>query len=690
MLVNPRLLFLYWVLDEGLRARLREVSGPAEAIVEISADGRSFREAARHRFDFSAPSWYLHNDTVDCLQRLRLGIRSGDRFEELLRSEPLRIPRTAAGDAPEVWMRPAELRRSPAGTAPLTPRRAGAEATQAAGGWAGGATSPGGAPHFTSGRRGALTDRPALEGGAPGDLCLVLHSHLPFVRHPERDFFLEENWLFEAITETYLPLLDMFDHLQADGVPGRVTVSLTPTLMAMLRDRVLIDKYERHLARTSELARREVERTRRDPDFGPVAGFYRDRLERLRWLLADCYGHDPVGRFVELERDGRIEIITCAATHGLLPHLRANPGSVRAQIAAGVAEHVRQAGRPPRGIWLPECAYFEGLDALLAEHGLEYFFVDARALHHASSRPRFGVHAPILCPSGVAAFGRDEECSEQVWSAERGYPGDPAYRDFYRDIGYDLPREYVAPFLDPSGERGMTGLKYHRITGRHDHKEPYGRVAALRAVERHADEFVRNRALQARRLAAGLDRRPLLVAMYDAELFGHWWFEGPEWIEAVLRRLPEAGLRAVSPGEVLAAQPRLQVTEPAGTSWGAGGYYEVWLCGPTDWIYPPLHDAGRRMADLAARQDRPAPLQKRALTQLGRELLLAQSSDWPFILKNRTAEEYARRRLHEHLDRFAALARQVEEGAIDEGALAALEARDNLFPDLDPGLWRSA
>jgi len=146
-------------------------------------------------------------------------------------------------------------------------------------------------------------------------------------------------------------------------------------------------------------------------------------------------------------------------------------------------------------------------------------------------------------------------------------------------------------------------------------------------------------------------------------------------------------LRAVSAGDALAAQPLLQVAEPAGTSWGAGGYYEVWLGGPTDWIYPPLHDAGRRMADLASRSAGGSPLHQRALAQLGRELLLAQASDWPFILKNRTAEEYARRRLLDHLTAFTALAWQVEEGAIDEEALLALEDRDNLFPDLDPRLW---
>src|SRR6266702_6440059 len=168
------------------------------------------------------------------------------------------------------------------------------------------------------------------------------------------------------MAETYLPLLDMFDHLEEDGVEARVAVSLTPTLMTILRDPLLLQRFERHLDRSRVLAGREVVRTRRDPDFGPLAGFYLDRLERLRYLFARRYGRDLVGRFAELERAGRIEILACAATHGFLPHLAPVPESVRAQIAIGVQEHTRQIGRPPRGMWLPECAYFEGLDAVLA------------------------------------------------------------------------------------------------------------------------------------------------------------------------------------------------------------------------------------------------------------------------------------------------------------------------------------
>jgi 1,4-alpha-glucan branching enzyme len=683
MAVSPRRLYLYWVLDGPVEAALGRARGPAEIRLEVSRDGRRFEEASRHAFEFRAPSWYLPSDLSDCLVRARLGIGgAGGAFRDLLVSNVARVPRDRPGDEPEAWstldaLRRAAPARRPLRRRPAPPLPAGAPGIVPA-------TSPAAGPR--SGVRPPAAPPPA--GSSPGDICFVLHGHLPFVRHIEREYFLEETWLFEAITETYLPILDMLDHLEEDRVPASVTCSLSPTLAAMLRDERLIEKYRRHLEKTCDLSRREVERTRREPEFGPVAGFYHDRLDYYRWLFGRKYGRDLVGQFGRHEEEGRLEVIACAATHAFLPNLAIQPESVRAQIETGVREHARHFGRPPRGLWLPECGWFEGIDAVLAGAGIEYVFVDAHAVRHASSRPRLGTAAPIFAPAGVAAFGRDEECSVEVWSAREGYPGDPWYRDFYRDIGYDLDYAYVGPYLDPAGPRGYTGLKYHRITGSGEHKEPYRRDRALLTAARHAADFVGKRVAQAARFAAGMPRRPLLVAMYDAELFGHWWFEGPEWIEAVLRRLPEHGMRAVTPGAYLDENPSGQVADPAPSSWGEGGYGEVWVTEANDWILPPLHDAGRRLADLASAHPDPSPVVGRLLAQAGRELLLAQASDWPFILKNRTAVDYARGRAVSHLDRFDRLARQVEEGPPDEALLVDLEARDNLFPGLDVRLWR--
>jgi 1,4-alpha-glucan branching enzyme len=178
--------------------------------------------------------------------------------------------------------------------------------------------------------------------------------------------------------------------------------------------------------------------------------------------------------------------------------------------------------------------------------------------------------------------------------------------------------------------------------------------------------------------------------MYDAELFGHWWFEGPEWLDAVLRGAAERGLRATSPDIYLTDYPVTQESEPSTSSWGEGGYFEVWVNPKTDWIYPQIHDANRRMVALVDRARVPGDLAGRALAQAGRELLLAQASDWPFIIRNETSVGYARSRLHCHLDRFRRLAEALESDSVDEAELAAMEAQENLFPRIDLALWRSS
>lgn len=518
-----------------------------------------------------------------------------------------------------------------------------------------------------------------------GYLALVLHSHLPYVRHPEHDRFLEEGWLFEAITETYLPLLKVFDGLVRDNVDFRVTLSLTPTLIAMLTDPLLQQRYVRHLNRLIELAGHEVLRTRSQPAFHPLALMYRDLFREAKQAFQEQYGRNLVAAFRRFQDLGKAEIITCAATHAFLPLLQ-NRNAVRAQVLVAAEQHTRHLGAAPRGIWLPECGYAEGIDEVLAEAGIGYFFTDAHGILHATPRPQYGVYAPITCPSGVAAFGRDRESSVQVWSAQEGYPGDPAYRDFYRDAGFDLDLDYVRPYLHADGARVHLGIKYHRITGRTDQKEPYDRSEALERAAVHAADFLFNREQQMERLAGSMpDRRPLVTAPYDAELFGHWWFEGPDWLNFLFRKIGQdrRAIELITPSEYLDRHPRRQKAAPAPSSWGHKGYAEFWLNSSNDWIYRHLHRAGDRMVDLARSHPAAQGVTRRALAQAARELLLAQASDWAFIMRAGSHVDYAVKRTQEHLLLFTRLYDAIRSGHVDEAWLEGIEYRDNCFPDID-------
>ncbi len=517
-----------------------------------------------------------------------------------------------------------------------------------------------------------------------GYLLFALHAHLPFVRHPEYPEFLEERWFFEAITECYVPLIQIFERLLEDEVRFQMTLSVTPPLASMLEDPLLQERYVRHLDKLIELSEKEMERTRSDKVFYPLTRLYHGHFLGVQQVFVNRYKKNLLNAFRKFQESGCVEIITSAATHGFLP-LMQNRSSVRAQVKIACDYHESVFGRRSKGIWLPECGYFPGLDSILKENGIEYFFLDSHGIMNGSRRPKYGVFAPVQCPSGVAAFARDPESSKQVWSAEEGYPGDPWYREYYRDIGFDLNYDYVRPYLDPMGNRVNTGMKYYRITGRTDQKEPYDPERARTRVEEHAGNFVFNRERQAQYLYDRLGRRPGIVTPYDAELFGHWWFEGPQFLEKVIRKiaLESEILEMVTASQYLQENPRNQSLTPSYSSWGYKGYSEVWLEGANDWIYPHLHHASEEMRKLAKEYRQADGLVRRALNQMARELLLAESSDWAFMMKTGTTVKYAVKRTRDHLLAFLQLARSVREKAIDEDWLKQLESKDSIFPKID-------
>jgi 1,4-alpha-glucan branching enzyme len=521
-----------------------------------------------------------------------------------------------------------------------------------------------------------------------GYLSLVLHAHLPFVRHPEHDKFLEENWLFEGITETYVPLLQIMDRWLRDGMNAHLTLTLTPTLCSMLLDPLLQDRYVRHLGGLIELAEKEIHRTHWDKPFHELALLYHRRFLEIRGTYFAC-GRNLVAAFRQFQELGKLEIITSAATHALLPLLSNHPPSMRAQILVA-RDHYRSCfGRDPLGIWLPECAYVEGVEKVFQEANIRWFITDTHGILHAHPRPRYGVFAPVFTPNGIAAFGRDLDSAKQVWSKHEGYPGDARYRDFYRDVGFDLDFDYVKPHLPAPDERGFTGIKYYRITGESPDKQVYDRKAALQTAADHAQHFLEARKGQIQRLAAILDRPPLVLSPYDAELFGHWWYEGPEFLDYFVRKAyyDQKVFTLVTPGEYLQSHPTQQIARPAASSWGEEGYWRVWLNETNEWIYPHLQVAQERMTQLARRFPNANPLQQRALKQAARELLLAQSSDWPFILRTGTSPDYARKRVKDHLLRFIALHEQLTSTSVDEKWLGEVESRDNLFPEINYRYW---
>jgi len=395
------------------------------------------------------------------------------------------------------------------------------------------AASPGNSVmHSSSGM-----DSSSADGRSQGELALVLHAHLPYVRSGESGS-LEEDWYFQALQECYLPLLAVLEAAAADpGQRPRLTLGLSPTLLSLLADRQLNARFLPWLVQRQQLLERAP------AEHAEAAAHLGLQLQQVEQQWLACEGQ-LVPRFRRLQQQGVVDLITCGATHGYLPLLREVPEAVRAQLINAVREHERQLGERPLGIWLPECAYYEGLDQQLVSVGLRYSLLDGHGLLHALPRPRYGVYAPICSTGGVAFFGRDGNSTLPVWSAREGYPGDGAYREFHRDMGWDLPEEQLGE-LGISSRRPL-GLKLHRVTSRNcplENKQPYDPAAAAARVEEHAAAYLAGRSAELEELGRSMEPPPLLVAPFDAELFGHWWFEGPRFLAALFRHAAGSGVR---------------------------------------------------------------------------------------------------------------------------------------------------
>jgi 1,4-alpha-glucan branching enzyme len=453
----------------------------------------------------------------------------------------------------------------------------------------------------------------------------------------------------------------------------------------MLLDPLLMERFMAGLYRSLDLAEREMTRTKSSADFHALACMYRRNLQTVYDAFVKRYGKNLVSVFRRLQETGKVEILASAATHGYLPLLAADPGAVRAQVQVGIETYKHLFGKPPNGFWLPECGYAPGIDDVLAEYDIGYAVLETHGITRAHRTPRYGIYAPIRCSSQVAMFGRDPETSRQVWSAKEGYPGDNDYRDFYRDIGYDLSWEYLKPFMHPAGIRTDTGFKYYRVTGKNGDKAVYDPDRAVRKAEIHAADFLSNRQVKTEYLHTVMDRAPLFVAPYDAELFGHWWYEGPQWLNLLIRRVAsqQGPLKLITLSQYLDQYPENQEATPCAGSWGAKGYHETWLNEKNDWVYPQLHKGALTMEQLASRYPRARGLKSRALQQAARELLLAQASDWAFMMHTGPMAEYGRRRTTDHVDRLNRIAFGVNHNTLDKAWLSEVESRDSIFPHMD-------
>ncbi|MFQ5824768.1 MAG: glycoside hydrolase family 57 protein [bacterium] len=566
---------------------------------------------------------------------------------------------------------------------------------------------------------------------AYGSFSFVLHSHLPYViAHGKWPHGMD--WLNEAAAETYIPILNVLNEMVEEGLQPKLTIGITPILTEQLADEAFKSEFLSYLQNKIEAA---IEDLKQFEKYGQahmvkLAKMWQDYYTKIKVDFEVKYHYDIVGAYRELLDDGYLDILTCGATHGYFP-LLSQDISIQAQVKMAVKAHKRHYGRQPRGIWLPECAYRprykwappvesnvgtkpyprKGVDEFLSENGLEYFIVDSHLLKGGKAigvyidrfdalkrlwaqyekefeyttqeedfeKTPYELYLVSSSPEGkkpVAIFTRDPKTGLQVWSGEHGYPGDGWYLDFHK-------KHF------PGGHR------YWRITSAKSDladKEPYDPKIPPQRIKENADHFVWlvKTILRERYEATG--SQGMLTAPFDAELFGHWWFEGPAFLKLVLSKMasdPEIELSTCT--EVLdKKQPTQVISLPEG-SWGEGGHHFIWLNENTSWTWKHIYNDELRMQKLAqalgGKKD--GKLQD-ILKQAARELLLLQSSDWQFLISTWAARDYAELRFQKHDNDFNRLADMAEEyaksGKLDDGSWKLLEdvkARDKIFPDIE-------
>jgi 1,4-alpha-glucan branching enzyme len=562
-----------------------------------------------------------------------------------------------------------------------------------------------------------------------GSFALVLHSHIPYVlahgRWPHGT-----DWLSEVAAETYIPLLDVLHRLVEEGISPKVTLGLTPVLVEQLADEAFAFEFEDYLKQRITTATENAREFRRNarPDMASLADYWRGFYTHTLTQFQQTYQRDLVGGFRRLQDVGHIEILTSAATHGYLP-LLGTDASVSAQVQQGVATYQRHFGCQPKGFWLPECAYRpryawkppvgdvnggvprlrKGVEEFLAENGLQYFFVDSHLLKGGKAlgvyADRFkpleqlwsqfsktykgedsdrSPHLPYLVNSSgaplapVAVFARDRETGIQVWSGEAGYPGDEWYLEFHK-------KHYPG------------NLRYWRVSWPRDDlgsKELYEPVRALSRLPDHARHFagVVQGVLEEHQEKYG--QPGILTSMYDTELFGHWWFEGAEWLYYAIRQLAQdESINRVTCREYLDQNPADVVVSLPEGSWGEGGYHWIWLNDRTSWTWEKIYPCEEELIELV-KEFGENPATATILKQAARELLLMESSDWQFCISTWAARDYAEQRISYHIEKFQALAGLVRRvGAGEEiepdawNSLGEAEDRDRCFPNVKPSFW---
>jgi 1,4-alpha-glucan branching enzyme len=511
---------------------------------------------------------------------------------------------------------------------------------------------------------------------------IFLHAHLPYINHINEDY-IEENWYFENVIESYVPFLRMISNLLNDGIEPRFAISISPTLCYMMENENLQNKLKRYINLRLKLIETELKKETDEriiKNLNMYLNLYHSSYEFLK-----TYSFDLITPFKFYKNQGILEIITTPATYPILPFL-INKQVIDLQITLASMDYRERFLHPLKGIFLSECAYEESVLVPLKKNSISYFFVDETSLDTTKHTP----YSLYRTSNGINVFVRDSVSSESI-IGESSYPSNPLYRDFYKDIGYERDIDYLKEFTLFT-QRIPTGLKYYKIgTLSRSEKEIYEAEPALKQVEIDAEDFIKKRVEQFK----NCEKSPLVVSCFNMEIFGHRWFEGIYFLEMIFRKVRSERypIQFLTPSQYLSMNSSSNnFIELQTSSWSENGYFDKWLNERNDFIYPYIYEITQKYLRIVNKYVNSSPPFNidLALRQLGREILLMHSSDWSVMINYDMHREYALYRLKKHYSNALKIIDQINSSSVDISFIKKLENENNIFHSLDWRLFASS
>ncbi|UTC63324.1 DUF1957 domain-containing protein [Treponema sp. OMZ 787] len=512
-------------------------------------------------------------------------------------------------------------------------------------------------------------------------LLFILDAHLPYVRNEVEQGFIEEDWLFDALSYLYLPVLKMFSNLQKENIPFKIGVVFEPALCDMLSDKVLQDRYRQNVQRKIEFAKKELERFEDCAETKRLIQYNLKRFNDDKRIFEDC-GGNILKQFDSLARKGYVELLATAATNSYLPFFLNMPEAISAQIEMGQINYRKHFSAVPSGFWIPSLAYFDGLDDIIRSYGYDYTVVAPEGFLLSEKIPPAGVFSAAASKNGLKFLACDLSACNSLYDETHGFPQNKIYIDVENDVGFKLSEEYLASVFDTSKGRRAIGFRYW---SREEEETPYDIHGAHARIWTDAEAYVNSRAEALKSVKETKTCEvPFSLLIISSDFFGKKWCEGLIWLERVFRLINDnEDLESILPSTAANLSKQLYTIKPFFSSFLRSGYAAELLTKDNDWMYRYILKITERMIGLVEMFPADGSLKERVLNAAAREVLLLQSLYWPIYINDPQLRDFAKRRFIEHVNSFTAAYEALGADSPDAKCLSERESKYPVFKDIN-------